>query len=275
MKKLIENVTTLCKTKHGKNISIYDDSFLEQSLRGRMNIVNCHNEKTFFNLISNSELESLAFINSLSNSYSEFFRGPLTFSLLEQHILPMIFKNYETKQSSGIRIWSAGCALGQEPYSLAILCEDLVQNLSFKIPYALFATDISINGIFGAKTRKYDYNTIKNTRLSFINNYFSILNDGYTVNDIIKSKVNFSYYDLLDLDSSVPSASIYGDFDLVFCSNVLFYYKPEIQEFIISKIRRSLKRGGYFITGEAETAIVKSYKGFKQFLPMTSIFIKI
>jgi len=275
MKKLIENVIELCKTKHGKNIGIFDNSFLEQSLNGRMSFLYCNNKSDFYKLLSTSESESLAFINSLTNSYSEFFRSPLTFSILEQHILPLVFKSNQANKVSGIRIWSAGCALGQEPYSIAILCEDLIQPLSLKIPYTIFATDISINEIFKAKSGRYDYNTIKNTRFSFVTNYFSEINNEYIINEDIRSKVNFSYYDLLDTESTSPSASIYGDFDIVFCSNLLFYYKPEVQEFIVSKIHRSLKRGGYFITGEAETAIVKSFKGFKQFVSIAPIFIKI
>jgi chemotaxis methyl-accepting protein methylase len=274
MKNLIDRVSELCKSKHGKNISIYDNSFLEQSINSRMILANCSNPKDYYILISNMESEGLAFLNSLNNSHSEFFRNPLTFAIIEQHILPSIFKVEENSHNGGIRIWSAGCALGQEPYSIAILCEEIVQSLNGNSTYKIFATDISINEIFGAKNGKYEYNAMKNIKLSHLNNYFSRKNDSYSISEKIKEHIDFSYYDLLNLESYSPSASIYGDFDIVFCSNVLFYYKPEIQEFIISKIRRSLKRGGYFVTGEAETAIVKSFKGFKQYVPIASIFVK-
>lgn len=274
MKNLIESVIDLCKVKHGKNISIYDNSFLEQSLRSRMILANCFNLIDYYNIISNLESESLAFISSLNNSYSDFFRNPVTFSILEQQIIPTIFKANEVNPNGGVRIWSAGCALGQEPYSVAMLCEDIVQSLNDNSTYKIFATDISINEIFGGKKGLYEYNSVKNIKLSHIKNYFSKKNDIYAVNDNIKKHIDFSYYDLLNLESYSPSASIYGDFDLIFCSNVLFYYKPEIQEFIISKIRRSLKRGGYFVTGEAELSIVKSFKGFKQYVPIAPIFVK-
>ncbi|MEI6089940.1 MAG: protein-glutamate O-methyltransferase CheR [bacterium] len=274
MKNLIENIGNLYRTKYDKNISIYDDTFLKQSLHSRMNFSNCDNYLDYFNLINSSESESVAFLNSLNNSYSEFFRNPLTFALLEQHLLPMILQNKNNYKTGDLRIWSAGCSIGQEPYSLAILLEDIFQENRDNLSYRIFATDISTNELSIAKTGIYDYNSVKNIKFSHINNYFSRKNESYTIADKIKNHVDFSYYNLLDAESSSPSASIYGDFDLVICCNVLFYYKPEIQEFIISKIRRSLKPKGYFITGEAETAIVKSFKGFKQYVPITPIFVK-
>jgi chemotaxis protein methyltransferase CheR len=274
MKNLIENIANLYRIKYDKNISIFDETFLEQSIRSRMNFSNCDNFLDYFNLINSSESESLAFLNSLNNSYSEFFRNPLTFAFLEQHLLPMILQNQNNDKSDDLRIWSAGCAIGQEPYSLAILLEEIFNDNKDNLNYRIFATDISVNVLSSALSGVYEYNTVKNIKLSHIDNYFSRKNDSYIISDNIKKHVDFSYYDLLDTESSAPPASIYGDFDLVICSNVLFYYKPEIQEFIISKIRRSLKRGGYFVTGEAETAIVKSFKGFKQYVPIAPIFVK-
>jgi chemotaxis protein methyltransferase CheR len=274
MKNLIENIANFYRTKYDKNISIFDETFLEQSIRSRMNFSNCENYSDYFNKINSSETESLAFLHSLNNSYSEFFRNPLTFALLEQHLLPMILQNKNNDKTDDLRIWSAGCAIGQEPYSLAILLEEIFNENKDNLNYRIFATDISVNVLSSALSGVYEYNTVKNIKLSHINNYFSKKNDSYIISDNIKKHIDFSYYDLLDTESSAPPASIYGDFDLVICSNVLFYYKPEIQEFIISKIRRSLKRGGYFVTGEAETAIVKSFKGFKQYVPIAPIFVK-
>jgi len=274
MKNLIECIDNLYRTKYAKIISIYDDTFLEQSIRSRMNFSNCENYQDYFNMINSSESESLTFLNSLNNSFSEFFRNPLTFALLEQHLIPMLLQTKDNYQTDDLRIWSAGCAIGQEPYSLAILLEDIFQENKNNFSYRIFATDISINELSSAISGIYEYNSVKNIKLSHINNYFSRKNDSYKISDNIKKHVDFSYYDLLDTESSAPPASIYGDFDLVICSNVLFYYKPEIQKFIVSKIRRSLKPNGYFITGEAETAIVKSLKGFKQYVPMAPIFVK-
>jgi chemotaxis methyl-accepting protein methylase len=275
MKDLIENIDNLCRTKYAKIISIYDDTFLEQSVKSRMNLSNCNNYRDYYILIKSSESESSAFLNSLNNSYSEFFRNPLTFALIEQYILPTIFRPKINTSFPELRIWSAGCSSGQEPYSLAILCEDIIQEMSGNITYRIFATDLSINGLFSAKLGNYDYNAIKNIRLRHLNNYFTLANDSYSITQEIKKNVDFSYYDLLDTGSSAPAASIYGDFDLVICCNLLFYYKPDIQHFILSKIKQSLKQGGYLIVSEAESAIVKANKEFKQFVSIAPVFVKI
>jgi len=86
--------------------------------------------------------------------------------------------------------------------------------------------------------------------------------------------VDFSLFDLTGAGPVSPPASIYGDFDLITCCNILFYYNKEAQNTIISKLKRSLKTGGFLITDEAERSIIKSAGGFSSFTPFSSVFIK-
>jgi chemotaxis methyl-accepting protein methylase len=115
---------------------------------------------------------------------------------------------------------------------------------------------------------------VKNVRLEFADKYFRRSGDNFLIDDQIKAQVDFSRYDLLDKDSSAPPSSIYGDFDLVMCSNVLFYYQPQYQQAILQKIFRALRPGGLLVTGEAETAIVKASGGFRQHGIPAPVFVK-
>jgi chemotaxis methyl-accepting protein methylase len=92
--------------------------------------------------------------------------------------------------------------------------------------------------------------------------------------DRLKEFVELSEYDLLDSVSSSPPASIYGDFDIVMCCNVLFYYKPAFQKLILDKFTRSISSGGFLITGEAESGIVNSARGFRHYLSPGPLFEK-
>jgi len=88
----------------------------------------------------------------------------------------------------------------------------------------------------------------------------------------MKEKVEFSRHDLLDQASNSPAESIYGDFDLVLCCNVLYYYRPEIQQMILDKLLRNIATDGYLVTGETERQIVAASEGLAEITPPVSIF---
>ncbi len=112
---------------------------------------------------------------------------------------------------------------------------------------------------------------MQNVRMGHLG-YFSVRGDSRTIAPRLLERVEFSTYDLLDERSDCPPSSLYGDFDLICCCNVLFYYKPEVRQRILRKIRRSLAPGGYFMTGEAESAIVLRDSGFSQIIATVPVF---
>jgi len=274
MQKEIEKHIQILKEQYALDISIYDHSYLEKAFQSRMNSTFCENLDFYFQYLGKISDEPMQLVNQLKNSYSEFFRNPLTFSILEHVVLPKIFNEKLKHYSREIRIWSAGCASGQEAYSLAMLLDSFKNTHFTATSYRIFATDNSEKELDLAREGVFDFKTVKNTKLEYAQKYFNCSGDTYMIEDKLKVQVDFSEYDLLDMDSSSPPASIYGDFDLIMCSNVLFYYQPEYQQFILQKIYRSLKPGGFFITGEAEIQIVKKFNMFNQFLVPAALFVK-
>lgn len=270
-----KNIIGLMKGKYEMDISVYDRYFLEKTINNRLAATSSKSAKEYLDLLSGYPDESKQLKDSIRNSYSEFFRNSTTFALLEQFIIPKMISEKEKSRSHGIRIWSAGCATGQEPYSLAILAADFKNTHTKNISFRIFATDNSEKELESARLGVYVFDTVRNYKLAFVNNYFSIQGKFYSINKEIKNLVDFSLYDLLDENSSSPPASIYGGFDLIFCSNVLLYYNNEIQKKIINKFYSSLDKNGFFVTGEAETAIIKSAGGFRQYFPQAAVFQKI
>jgi chemotaxis protein methyltransferase CheR len=274
MQKEIEKQIQLLKEQYALDISIYDRSFLEKAFQSRMNSTFCENPDIYFQYLGKNSDEPFLLLAQLSNSYSEFFRNPLTFALLEQTILARLFNLKEKIYSPEIRIWSAACASGQEAYSLAILLNDYKEKNKTSIGYRILATDSSELELETARKGIFDLKTLKNTPIGYAEKYFSRIGDTFLIDQLIREQVDFSYYNLLDKDSSSPPSGIYGDYDLIMCCNVLFYYEPEYQQIILNKIHRSLKSGGFFITGEAETHFVKAFGGFKPFAIPSAIFVK-
>lgn len=274
MNDTVRQLCAIMKDKYSTGISHYDDAFLEKAILYRITETQTRSAAEYLDLLGNSFPESVLLLNSLSNSFSEFFRNPLTFLVLEQNILPALFKNKTDKNIKEIRMWSAGCASGQEPYSLAILTKEFMKTHYTDYDVRIFATDKLENEIMNASKGIYAETALNNTRLLFVKKYFTLSGENYHINKTLKDAVDFSVFDLLDTDAISPPSSIYGDFDLIICSNVLFYYKKEIQHLIMSKLYRSLSFGGFLITGEAETGIVKTYRGFRQFMVPAAVFVK-
>jgi chemotaxis protein methyltransferase CheR len=274
MKGTTENIISILSEKYQIDISMYDDSFLEKSLRSRMNELLLKDMSDYEIYINCNPSESLLLKDSLNNSYSEFFRNPLTFLMLEQVIIPKILNEKSGSKSHEIRIWSAGCAAGQEAYSLAILADNCKDSNSNQLTLRIFATDIDENELQTARKGIYHFRSMQNSRLGLVNNYFSNSGEYYSINNNIKEIVEFSVFDLIDGDEGAPPSSIYGDFDIVMCSNLLFYYNPVMQKKILKRLYHSIVEGGFLITGEAEVAIIKTVRGFKQYAAPAAIFVR-
>jgi chemotaxis methyl-accepting protein methylase len=256
-----------------KEISYYDESFLLKSLEKRLAATSCATIADYCQYLSVHGGEAEEFYRSLNITYSEFFRNPLTFDVLEQRILPALTDEKLELGRSEIRIWSAGCAAGQESYSVAILLEELISARKIPLSFRIFATDISDESLVSARCGVYDTTAVQNVKLKHFQSCFKSHNGSYSIDGRLKQKIEFSYYDLLDERSTCPSGSIYGDFDIVFCSNLLFYYTQETQQFILNKLCHSLSSGGYLVTGEAERAIVKR-TGLSEIFPMSAVYRK-
>ncbi len=262
-------------SRHGMDVACYDETFLGKSLDKRVAFVASPSVEIYLDWLAGNRAEAIDFFASLDICYSEFFRNPLAFVLLEQMILPGLINELGKSGRTELRIWSAGCAAGQEPYSLAILLEDLAVARGAAIPFRIFATDGSETALAAACRGVYEEATVQNVCLRRIHSYFSRQGESYVFDPRIKARIDFSVYDLLDPHSVSPPTGIYGDFDLVFCSNLLFYYKLEVRCLILNKIRRSLSENGYFITGEAEKTIVEQAGGFRAVVPPAAVFRKV
>lgn len=259
------------KVGYDLDISIYDRSFLEKSIKNRMNATSCKTDEEYLSYLSTIPGEPAGLLYQLGNSYSEFFRNPLTFAYLEQVILPVILEKKKIRKEKEIRIWSAACASGQEAYSLAILCDEMMDNTATGVNCRIFATDSNTDELTRAKCGEYQVASLGKVPLKRLITYFTRQNETYTIIPRLRNYIDFSVFDLLTEKVGCPAASIYGNFDLVICSNLLFYYEPESQKRILEKADHCLSSGGYLITGESEREIAKE-NGFREVFANAAIF---
>ena len=273
MKNELKNITDLIFTTHGIDISVYEDSFFVKSLEKRVDNLGLGSLGEYFDFLQKNESETSACLESLNINFSEFFRNPLTFAYLEQVVLPALIEVKKKSNENELRIWSAACAAGQEAYSIAILCDELRESSKAKISVRIFGTDINHAQLTKANNGVYQYKSISKVSLARINSCFTQKGETFTIEPRIKEYVNFSVFDLLSVQNACPASSVYGNFDMVICSNLLFYFKPEYQSQILEKIAGCLAYGGILITGEAEREIVKK-SNYRELFVNSAIFQK-
>ena len=149
------------------------------------------------------------------------------------------------------------CRCGQEVYSAAIYLDEAIKDDKRNIRYRIFATDIDDLSLKKARAGVYDKKDVQNIQLKYLSDYFEQDREAYIINSELKKHIDFSYYHMLSRASMNPPESIYGDFDIVFCCNLLLYYTPENRLFIIDKLVRSLSPKGFLIFGRAEKGIAE------------------
>jgi len=269
----VKIVSELLFVSHGMDVSKFDDSFLRKSLNKRMSALGIHSFGEYYLYLQTNKSEADAFFNSLNINFSEFFRNPITFAYLEQIIFPALIEKKRKNKQKEIRIWSAACAAGQEAISMAILFDEIFEALRENISCRIFATDINNEELENARKGAYISSCLGKTTLRRVNSYFTKLGDIYTVSSKLYKYLEFSVFDLLTDQGSCPPTSVYGNFDLVFCSNLLFYYKPEYRQVILEKTGNCLAPDGYLITGDSEREILKGHN-YKEVFLNSGIFRK-
>lgn len=274
MKNQTKVIADFLSENRGIDISKYDIHFVEKIIQKRMEDISCHSTEMYISTLTESDSESGYLIDSMRVSHSEFFRNPLTFSVLEKIILPGLLVSKRTDKKNEIRVWSAACAAGQEIYSVAML---LAENISLskdnKTGFRLFATDYSAEQIELAKTGRYSQSEVGNISRNTLSKWFYKQNSHYAIKPELKEHISFSFFDLLNPDYSSPPESIFGGFDIVFCSNLLFYYSTEIRERIIKKLNENLNINGFLITSDIERELFIQL-GYQEAFQQSGIFHK-
>lgn len=267
----LAQIIALMREAHGCDLALFDQAFLAKSLQRRLDGAGLAGWPAYLDRLAQDAAQAQALLASLNIGYSEFFREPLAFALLEQVILPGLMQQ---SGQAGLRVWSAGCAAGQEAWSIAILLDE--QNAERGQPNLsrIFATDRDETVLAEAREGVYDAASVQQLRLKHLRRYFTVTGDAYRISPALKACVDFSVFDLLAEGTTSPVAAIYGDFDLVFCCNLLFYYRPEVRQRILDKIVRALRPGGYCVTGAAEREIVARQTGLYAVALPAAVFQK-
>lgn len=183
-------------------------------------------------------------INEVAINETYFFREFPQLQIFAEQCLPDLIENNKVRN---VRILSAGCSTGEEPYTLSIICAEMLEG---QYQYTIDAIDIDDDALSKAKTAIYDERSIKDVPKAYLKKYFTLTPEGYRIAEDIKKPVRFHKVNLFDRESLL---NIGRDFDFVFCRNVLIYFSDESRRKVVESFFLMMKPGGYIFLGHSES----------------------
>ncbi|MCG7343031.1 protein-glutamate O-methyltransferase CheR [Sporosarcina sp. ACRSL] len=235
------------KKKTGIDLSLYKEAQMKRRLTSLYEKRGFRNFSDYYEAIHNDKQLLDEFLDRMTINVSEFYRNAQRWEVLEKKIFPILLA-----KNKKLKIWSAACSTGEEPYSLAMVLASHVPLRDISI----LATDLDSGVLERAKVGLYPERSLKEVPKHILDKYFVNEGQHYQVKDEIKKTVQFKRQNLLG-DS-------YGSgFDLIVCRNVMIYFTEEAKDQIYSDFSKALRPGGILFVGSTEQIFNPSKYGFE------------
>jgi chemotaxis protein methyltransferase CheR len=239
--------------KSGLDLNFYKQNQMQRRI---LSFMNSHGYATYSDFIKALDQDRVlydAFFKHLTINVTQFFRDTNQWKTLREVILPKLLE-----KKTSLKLWSAGCSSGQEPYSLAMSMLEYFPQARFSV----LATDIDTNVLQQAKDGLYRQADFDSTPPEIAQKYFTVTDKGYQIKEQLKRSVTFERQNLLTDRFSTG-------FDLLSCRNVVIYFTEEAKEMLYKKFADSLNPGGILFTGSTEHLFGMNHLGLK---PVSSFF---
>ena len=235
-------IATILKQQQNFDLASYKSVNMKRRLAAYLRSRGCTDPLHYSDELADRAEEQKQLIAALGIHVSHFFRNPSTFLVLKSRILPEVLR-MSRRQNSKLRIWSVGCALGEEPYSVALLLKDMLEKGDH---FAIVGTDLSPDALKRAKNGYYPADRLKEVPAAMLAKYFSAQAQLYQINEEIRQLVQFFRHDII-------SEEIMCRADLILCRNLLIYFSRDKQQQVLKLLAGALSPGGYLVLGRAET----------------------
>lgn len=226
----------LVKKKTGIDLSLYKEAQMKRRLTSLREKRNYNTFAEYFQAMVNNPALFAEFLDKMTINVSEFFRNANRWEVLEKKILPRLYK-----ENKKLKVWSAACSTGEEPYSLAMLLTKFMPIHEIKVK----ATDLDDNALNKAKQAQYLERSLQNVPAEYVHKF--VIKNGIhcSIASTIKDRVVFSKQNLL--------ADRFEDqFDLIVCRNVMIYFTEEAKDKLYHKFSQALRPGGVLFVGSTE-----------------------
>lgn len=242
---------------------IYDKTRIQMSehkralvtsrLSKRLRALHMNTFREYIDYVKNAKDEDLTpFVNAVTTNKTDFFRENKHFEYMKSTFLPEWEKNFKAGKVKNLRIWSAACSTGEEPYTIQMTLHEYFSSNYDKYDIKLLASDIDTNVLSHAMSGIYKEETIDSIQPNILKKYFlkgTGNKDGlYRIKDEFKKNLFFRQLNFKD-----PDFDIHTEFDLIFCRNVIIYFDKEFQKELFNKFHRYMKEDALVFIGHSET----------------------
>ncbi|WP_400242009.1 protein-glutamate O-methyltransferase CheR [Niallia sp. JL1B1071] len=231
----------------GIDLSLYKEAQMKRRLTSLYEKRGFTSFADYFKAIHTNKNLLDELLDRMTINVSEFYRNYKRWEVLEKKILPTLHKS-----KSQLKVWSAACSTGEEPYTLSMLLSNETQVKDFQI----LATDIDANALERAKNGVYLERALNEVPLAQKNKYFEQQGSMYKIIDEVKKNVTFKKQNLL-------ADSFGGPFDLIVCRNVLIYFTEDAKDLLYHKFAQALRPGGIFFVGSTEQIFTPAKYGLE------------
>jgi len=239
----LQKIFVLLRFQTGHDFSQYKVGTIRRRVERRMLVNQIDRLSHYIRFLQQSSTEVETLFHDLLIGVTGFFRDPQSFSILEESVLPALLS--QRKLKSGLRIWSPGCATGEEAYSIAMLIHEVMAPLEWQGKVQIFATDIDRAAIDHARKGFYSFNSMAEVSEKRRRLHFKPTKEGFHVRKVLRDMIVFAEQDLI---KDPP----FSELDLIICRNLLIYFNPELQRTVLPLFYHALKQNGYLFLGTSE-----------------------
>ncbi len=242
-------IVTILRTKRGVDFTYYREPTIKRRIVRRMALSRVEDPENYLKQLKENKEELDLLYNDMLISVTGFFRDPKVFARICGELIPSIIQYKHAEEP--FRVWVAGCATGEEAYSIAICLLETLGNRASAIKIQVFATDISEKAIAKARTGIYKKSELEGVSQTRLSTYFTKLDGDYQVNKSVREICIFAQHNFL---KDPPFSRV----DLVSCRNVMIYLEPILQKKACTTFHFSLKEKGFLVLGKSETVGISS-----------------
>ncbi|MHB8870048.1 MAG: CheR family methyltransferase [Thermoleophilia bacterium] len=243
--KEIERLTEKIERERNLDCGQFRQTYFRRRGATRMRATDSANLSRYMSVLDTDGDEWNRLIATLTVNVTEFFRDRSTWEFLARDVCPSLLRSKDRRGQSFIRVWSAGCSAGQEPYSLAMLFTEAASEERSQATVRITATDYDRDCLAKAKAALYSEDEAAGIDRSRRLRFATREAEGYRMSRELRAMIRFTHLDLFsDHDQRMM--------DMVLCRNVLMYFTPEQQLLVLRQFSRALNPGGYLVLGKSE-----------------------
>jgi chemotaxis protein methyltransferase CheR len=238
-----ERYRKLIYDESGIHFSAANRTILESRLKERLRSAKLQTVGEYYDYVRRDPEELKVLLDSVTTNLTRFFRNQAHWQTFQHFVVPDLVERKKKAGDRKIRVWSAGCSTGEEPYTVAMVLNEL---LPADFGHEITASDLSLKSVLTAKEGFYPEMRVNGVPEYYLNKYFEQREGGYKIVDAVRSSIKFDYHNLKN-DSGLRNL------DIVFCRNVLIYFDETAQKEAVERFWSAMAPFSYLFIGHSES----------------------